>query len=137
MSKRIVVPLVILLSALLVGLGWTVHLMQKQREKDLAEQRRQEDIESLMHEKADVVFALQELPKGTVLTRNMLEPRQIECRYVPGSAVWNIGICIRRITKYPLHKGQLVEMQHLGLDKFDPEALSKWPPKGHKMSSHK
>lgn len=58
--------------------------------------------------KGNLVYALRDIQKGSVVTSDSIETRVVEQCKIPGSAVWKASTVIGRKTVYGIEKGQIL-----------------------------
>ncbi|MDP3508069.1 MAG: SAF domain-containing protein [Candidatus Melainabacteria bacterium] len=82
--------------------------------------------------KGNLVYALRDIKKGSVVTSDSIETRIVEQCQIPGSAVWKASTVIGRKTVHGIEKGQILsqydfltaeQAERYTRSKFEPPAI--------------
>ena len=92
----------------IVALSGCMIITDKVSKQERVFHQKQAELEAKMHQKNKVVYAVKNIPQGTVIAPEALEEREVEIMRTPEDALTSSSLCVGRKAKYPIGAGQIV-----------------------------
>ena len=86
------------------------------KEMELEAKRR--DLEARMAAKGKVVYAIVDIPEGTLIRNNTLEEKELEFSRIPQDALTSSSLAAGRLAKYGISQGQIVSRHDLAPSRY-------------------
>ena len=76
------------------------------------------DLEARMAAKGKVVYAIVDIPEGTLIRNNTLEEKELEFSRIPQDALTSSSLAAGRLAKYGISQGQIVSRHDLAPSRY-------------------
>ncbi len=116
-KKNLLLTLAVAISSLTLSGCATMISTGKVEEQEKIFQAKQAELESKMNAKGTIVYAVKNIPEGTVFKVDQLAEREIEQSKIPVDAITSASIVVGRKAKYDVASGQIVSQHDIALSK--------------------